>query len=162
MNLKIISQMRSTLVAAVLAVALVSAALFADLDVIKLNLKCLDRIHNHNIDDLVVGIFLIFVGLALDRFLAAKRNQRQTEIQIQEQRLRVLKATMNTVLDIVNNCLNSLQIFRLDAEGTLSDESLTSFDKLIEQTSSNLKRIADMDSTPETQMAIGVGIDSRR
>jgi hypothetical protein len=66
---------------------------------------------------------------------------------------------MNTVLDIVNNALTNLQLFRLDAEGALPEESLASLDKLIAETSSELKRLGDMGSTPEKNMAIGVGID---
>jgi len=47
---------------------------------------------------------------------------RRLNDEIQRQRLRVFKATMTTVHDIVNNFLNSLQLIRLEAEGRLPAE----------------------------------------
>ena len=129
------------------------------MDVVKLNLQVLARFEKHHLDDILLGFLLVFIGLAVDRFRFFAEQRRQHRAEVQEQRLRVLKATMNTVLDIVNNALTNLQLFRLDAEGTLPEESLASLDKLIAETSSELKRLGDMDSTPEKKMAIGVGID---
>jgi len=53
------------------------------------------------------------------------------EVQLQAERLRVVQVTMRTVQDIVNNCLNQLQLFRMDAEGYLSEDSLRLFDRVV-------------------------------
>jgi hypothetical protein len=156
-KMKAISEIRSTLIASIIAITLILTATLTDIDLVKLDLAFLDRIEKNEIDDIITGLILIFMGLAVDVFLAARRRQSYAEIQ--EQRLRVLKATMTTVQDIVNNFLNNLRLFRMEAEGALPEESLTAFDKLIDQTSAQLKALGDMDSTPEKQMAIGIGID---
>src|SRR5947207_10131730 len=90
-------------------------------------------------------------------FSAAAKRRR--DIEISEQRLRVLKATMRTVQDIVNNSLTNLQLFRIEAEGLLPRESLAAFDRIVAETSLDLKDLGDLTSTPETKMAMGVGID---
>ena len=71
---------------------------------------------------------------------------------------------MRTVHDIVNNFMYSLQLFQLEAEekNTLAPESLALLDSIIHDTSDRLKKLGDLDSTPEKQMAGGIGIDYER
>jgi len=66
---------------------------------------------------------------------------------------------MRTVQDIVNNFLNNLQAFRLEAEDALPATSLALLDEPIQQTSNKVKALGDLDATPEKQLAAGMGID---
>ena len=66
---------------------------------------------------------------------------------------------MRTVQEIVNNAFNKLQLFRLDAEGLLPQESLKLFDSVIRGTAAKLKVLADIESTPETIAPFGPIID---
>ena len=59
----------------------------------------------------------------------AEAELKRLNDEIQLQRLRVFKATMRTVQDIVNNLLNSLQLVHLEAEGQLPAEMLTLVDQ---------------------------------
>jgi signal transduction protein with GAF and PtsI domain len=81
------------------------------------------------------------------------------EVQLQAERLRVVQVTMRTVQDIVNNCLNQLQLFRMDAEGRLPDESLRLFDNVLQETSAKLRALGDMETFAEKPMEIGTGLD---
>ncbi len=83
------------------------------------------------------------------------------KLEVQEERLKVLRATMRTVHDIVNNFLNNLQLFQLEAEekNALEPESLALMDSIIRDTTAKLKKLSDLDSIPEKQMAGGIGID---
>lgn len=76
-----------------------------------------------------------------------------------EQRERVFRATMNTVQNIMNNLLNNLQFVRLEAEGTLSAETLTMFDRMIHDGSAQLQQLAELQTVNERAMGIGPGID---
>lgn len=114
----------------------------------------------------VVGYLLGFLLLALGIWqwlpkLAEHQELIQNKIDMQEERLKVLRATMRTVDDIVNNFLNSLTLFRLEAEekNALSPESLALMDSIVLETSTKLKKLSELDSTPEKKMAIGTGID---
>ena len=91
-------------------------------------------------------------------------TRRQHQHEVQEERLRVLRATMRTVHDIVNNFMYSLQLFQLEAEekNTLAPESLALMESIIRDTSDRLKKLGDLGSTPEKQMAGGIGIDYER
>ena len=79
--------------------------------------------------------------------------------EIQLQRLRVFKATIRTVQDIVNNLLNAFQFVRLEAEGQLPAEMLTLVDRMIEEAALKLRALGDLETVKEREMTIGLGID---
>jgi len=116
-----------------------------------------ERISRNHVYAVVTAVLIILVGLCIDVFVAGQKEKRETEIQAQ--RLSILKATMRTVQEIVNNAFNELQLFRLDAEGLLPKESLKLFDGVIQGTAAKLKVLADLESTPETITPFGPSID---
>lgn len=69
--------------------------------------------------------------------LAAQRRAAQTE---------ALRVTITTVLDIVNNALNNLQLFRMKADesNTLAPDELALFDQIIDETSRRLRELGEM------------------
>jgi signal transduction protein with GAF and PtsI domain len=83
----------------------------------------------------------------------------EREGQLQAERLRVVHVTMRTVHDIVNNCLNQLQLLRLHAEGHVPEESLMLFDQAIHTASAQLKALGDMQEFTEKRLEIGIGLD---
>ena len=89
----------------------------------------------------------------------AEAELKRLNDEIQLQRLRVFKATMRTVQDIVNNLLSSLQLVHLDAERQLPAEVLTLVDRVILEAAVKLKTLGDLETVKEKEMAIGLGID---
>jgi PAS domain S-box-containing protein len=79
--------------------------------------------------------------------------------EIQLQRLRVFKATMRTVQDIVNNLLNGFQLVQLEAGNQLPPEMLTLIDQMIDEASTKLKALGGLETVKEKEMAVGLGID---
>lgn len=77
------------------------------------------------------------------------------EIEMREEKLRVLKATMRTVQDITGNFLNNLHFFKLEIEknNTLTPESATKLDELIHDTSQRLNKLGDLEEIREKKMA---------
>lgn len=101
------------------------------------------------------------VGISQD---VTERKRAETEFrrlhdEIQLQRMRVFKATMTTVQDIVNNLLNGFLLVRLEGEAQLPAETLTLLDRMIEEASVKLKSLGDLETVTEKEMAIGLGID---
>jgi PAS domain S-box-containing protein len=89
----------------------------------------------------------------------AEAEVKRLNDEIQFQRLRVFKATIRTVQDIVNNLLGSVQLVHLEAEGQLSAEMLTLVDRMIQEAAVKLKTLGDLETVTEKEMAIGLGID---
>ena len=103
----------------------------------------------------------IFTGVLRD---ITSRKKVETELkrlndEIQLQRLRVFKATMRTVQDIVNNLLNGLQLVHLEAEGHVPAEVLEVVDRAIQEAAVKLKALGDLETVTEKDMAAGLGID---
>lgn len=147
--------------ATVLATILMLASVFTHFDpfalMLELMLEVLEQIQRYKMDKLAIPVAVIMAGFLIDRMIVRPREQREAEIQIQ--RLRVLKATMRSVHHIVNNFLNSLQLFRLDAEDTLPLESLELLDELVRDTSAQLQTLGDLETTPEKPTPIRICID---
>jgi hypothetical protein len=120
--------------------------------------ELIDRVDQYGLDELIIPILLMFAGRYVDLWRARRKEEREAELQ--SERLRILRATMRTVQDIVNNFLNNLQLFRLEAEaGGVSAESWNALDDLVQATSARLTVLGDLDSVPERLMATGTGID---
>jgi hypothetical protein len=146
-----------TCIAILIAVLVLLGIFFTDFDVIETGLKDIVRLENNEIDELVTAFLIVIFGLIIDQMRARSRARRRSEID--EQRLRVLKATMRTVQDVMNNFLNNMQLFRMEAEeGPLSPESLKLFDDLIFEASEKLTALGDSKVVNEIEMASGTGI----
>ena len=144
-------------IALLLAVSILAGSLFWNLDLFDLGLREILRIENNKWDEFASAFVLIITGLVIDQLREQRVARRRSEIE--QQRLRVLKATMRTVQDIVNNFLNNIQLFRMEAEdGPLSVESLKLFDDLINETAEKLKALGDSELVIEYRMASGIGI----
>ena len=89
----------------------------------------------------------------------AEAELKRLNHEIQLQRMRVFKATIRTVQDIVNNLLNGFQLVRLEGEGHLPAELLTLVDQMVQEAGVKLKTLGDLEAVNEKEMAIGTGID---
>ena len=147
---------KATLLALIMGLGIYLITVLFDLDLFEIITKFLASLEKYEVDELfIVLIFLIF-GLTFD--LIQNVKEKQHLLDIRNQRLRVLKATMTTVLHIVNNFLNNLQLFRMEAEEKqlLSSESMATMNNGIQVTSTKLKILADLDDTPEIEVTPGL------
>ena len=151
-----ISHCKATLLALFIGFGIYLLAVLFDLDLFEVVTEFLASLEKYELDELVVVLFLLIIGLTFD--LIQNVKQKQHLLEIQNQRLRVLKATMTTVLHIVNNFLNNLQLFRMEAEEKqlLSSDSLATMNNGIHATSTKLKILADLDDTPEIEVTPGL------
>ncbi len=92
---------------------------------------------------------------------AMAASLRRHHAEVEAQRLRVFRATMTTVHDLVNNFLANMQLIRLEAEGRLPADTLELFDTLIEDNAAELRLLGDLEVVREKEMAVGTGIDYR-
>jgi hypothetical protein len=107
----------------------------------------------------VAFIALVFARQAEHERELRRDLERRHAVELQAEQLRVVRVTMRTVQDIVNNCLNQLQLLRADAEEHVSAESISLFDQAIKDAASQLKALGDLDAYAEKQMEIGTALD---
>src|SRR3984893_8318228 len=149
-------QFPCTSVALAFAFIVLLVALIGDVNLIDLPLRVLDRIERSEIDEIVTSGLLVMAAFVVDQVVAARRARR--EIGVQAERLRVVQVTMRTVQDIVNNCLNQLQLVRFEAAGHVCQEALALFDEAIRDTAAKLKALGDLEAYTESEMAMGAGL----
>ena len=99
---------------------------------------------------LVCGLMIVIGYLA-------ERHIRDRE-EIHAEKLRTLKATMNTVQDLVGNSLNSLQLICIELEsGNIPDaKSLQQIQKMVTQSSDKLKKLSEITDVIEVERASGI------
>jgi hypothetical protein len=145
-----------TFAALTLALLVLIAAVFWDIDLFSLPGVAVLGIDQGETDEIAVAFILVIPAFFIDR---AVSRQRTHEAQILAEQLRVLRVTMRTVQDIVNNNLNQLQLLRLEAEGHVPEHTLTLFDQTIRDTAAELTALANMEVFAEKPMASGPGLD---
>jgi len=158
-----LSSYKNTIAGGIVGFAIIAYGFIFEKDIFDYLQGILEYLEHLEIDEFLIAGVSISAGLLVDLLL--NKRQKERYIELQEQRLRVLKATMRTVQDIVNNFLNNLSLFRLEAEdkGALSESSLQMMDSLLQETSGKLNALGELQATPEKPMAGGmVGIDYER
>ena len=105
----------------------------------------------------IIGVLGIFEDISDRKRAEAEHKHFNDEIQLQ--RLRVFKATMRTVQDIVNNLLNGLQLAHLEGEGQPPGEAQALVDQMIQEAAVKLKMLGDLEVVKEKEMITGLGID---
>ena len=103
-----------------------------------------------------IAFLLVVPAFFVDRVVS---RQRRYEAQLRAEQLRVLRVTMRTVQDLVNNGLNQLQLLRIEAEGIVPDDTLMLFDHTIRYTTAQLTALGNMDALVEKSMASGSWLD---
>jgi fumarate reductase subunit D len=144
-----------TSAALALALLVLVAALFWHINVFDMPELSVIGIEQSEIGEIVIAFLLVIPAFFVDRVVARERRH---EAELQAEQLRVLRVTMRTVQDIVNNNLNQLQLLRFEAEGHVSNETLTHFDATIQDTAAQLTALGNMEVFAETPMAIGSGL----
>ncbi|NQU57873.1 MAG: hypothetical protein HQ513_11615 [Rhodospirillales bacterium] len=145
-----------TLAAAVFSLFYVYMYSFINIDLFKLLVASLEIIEESNSEELFLGIVFVLTGFLIDNILYWRKKVRKREID--KVKLATLRATMATVHDVVNNFLNSLLIFRLEAEksAAMKDESLKMLDDLTTDTAGKLREIDDLENIFERDFGSGI------
>jgi hypothetical protein len=151
----ILKDLRLTVITAAFAVAMIAAAALTDINIVQLNLNFLQNIEKNELDELLSVIVIIMAALFIDLWLLRKRRQ----AEIEAEKLRILKATMRTVQDIVNNFLNNLLLFEMEVKSKVPPHTLDQLDELSLSTYEKLKALGDLEQVQESALAIGAGIE---
>jgi fumarate reductase subunit D len=145
-----------TSLALTLALVVLVLGLIWHIDVFDLPGASVIGLEHSEVGEVAIVFVLIIPAFFLDRVVA---RQRAHEAELQAEQIRVLRVTMRTVQDIVSNALMSLYLFRMEAEPSVSPQSLKLFDEIVADTAAKLKAIGDLEHFAETPMVMGMGID---
>lgn len=157
------SEQRTTLFLAILCTVLIIAGYFASPDGGIMWQVLLNR---------MLAVFVVWTTAILSIRQLKKERQLKEEqvksikiaqdIQVQLEKMSILKATMRTVLDIVGNFLNNMQLVRLKIESKqqMTEAEINELECSIHDTAEKLKKLADVGAIKEKEMAGGLpGID---
>ena len=144
-----------TSLAAGLAIAVVLAAVVADVQVLEVPLAALDRIERHETGAIATVILLMIAAFITDYTVAGRRTHRERHLQ--NQRLRISRPQYERYQH-PHTSLNQLQLIRFEAEDYVSHESLALFDAAIQETAAELRALGDLDAYAERHTTIGAAL----
>jgi hypothetical protein len=150
---------RYTVVVAAIAVLISVAAIVWHINVFAFPGVGLIGIEESEAGEVAIAFLLIVPAFFIDRVVARERAH---DVSFQAEQLRVVRVTMRTVQDIVNNNLNQLQLLRLEADGCVPIDTLALFDTTIQDTAAQLTALGNMKAFAEKPMASGSGLDLER
>ena len=137
-----------TVVATLAAVAIVLVAALGNFNIIPMDLPFLAGIEHNEVDDVVAGLGLVILALAVDRMVATHREVRAARIAAERREL--LETTMKAVLEIVSDCLEQLEPLRHRPGSESAPGTPESVHRLIDETSARLKQLAGSTTAPAT------------
>ncbi|AWM39086.1 hypothetical protein GobsT_26420 [Gemmata obscuriglobus] len=152
-----------TITAALVTAAGAVTVAATGVDIVHVEFFARDTSPVHKWDELVLALGLLVTGFAVDRAAAVLRLRRaaerdRLEAARQAERVDVLRATMRTVQDIVNNFLAGVQWVAIEGEGVLAPETLKLLNASIWDTTAKIKALGDLERVDEEAMAIGNGV----
>jgi hypothetical protein len=147
---------RYTAITFAMALGVLVAAIGWHINVFSLPVVGLIGIEQTEIGEILIAFLFVIPAFFIDRVVARERAH---ETLLQAERLRVVRVTMRTVQDIVNNNLNQLQLLRLEADGCVPIDTLAQFDATIQDTAAQLTALGNMEVFAEKPMASGSGLD---
>ncbi len=139
------------------ATAVAAVILLTHVDLWALGRTLLAPLEAYAANTLLCGLTVLCGGCLLDLLFRFVRKRRQAEAQ--SQKLKTHQATMRTVLHIVNNFLNGLLLFELEAEPVVSREAFEELERLVQQTHGKLTALGDLDSLQEISTPTGDAIE---
>ena len=108
-----------------------------------------------------VGLIAFVFARQAEYERALRRDmERRHAMELRAEQLRVVHVTMRSVQDIVNNCLNQLQLLRMDAEGVVPAESLETFDQAVREATAKIRDLSELQTFAEKRKEIGMGLDT--
>lgn len=134
---QIFSTCRWSCLALLLGIGLMFCSYVYDLDLYENVDTLLEELDHFEIDELMIIAMPLVIGIIFD--LVHARNFKRQQVLVAQQHLETLGSTLHTAQDIINNFLNSIQLYILKAHDQKLDiEDVERLDELIRNTTERL------------------------
>lgn len=134
-----ISEYKFTLIFGSVGFLMFLVAYLFNLDLFEKIIVLLEKLEKFEIDEIILSILILFVGLAIDTY------RRLVRFKVQDAQRKVLIGVMINVNHVLRNFLNTLYYFKdiMLESNDIPDETVDKLDGIIEETQKELTRIAE-------------------
>ena len=142
---------RRTALACTFGTVLLVASVVFNLSPVPLIIELLHQLQEARVAELMLVFLLVTIGFYFD--LREKAKEKDAQSHIQAQRLRVLRATMVKVQDIVNGFVACVRVSTLDMPIRERPEALQRLEIAIDELSWKLRGLQRLTETPERKIS---------
>lgn len=145
-----------TLIATVIGIVFYTVAALTNINVMENIIKFLGQFGNYSLDELPIVGFIISNGFIID--IIIKRMQKENNLQLNLQKIHVLKSTVRTMQDVVNNLTVAVQYCKLNIEekNEIETESFELIDDVIKSTAEKMEALANLEEVDVKEIYSGV------
>lgn len=148
---------RFTLVGAAVGLLLYVVSMLLDFDLCERLVGCLVRLEWLELDELVVVLPLVAVGILLDVLFHLHSSS------VQRHQEEIFSESMRATQHIVNNFLNNLLYIQMEIEENGSTaESRELFERLVKEASAQLKELSDLERAEATKIRKFYQLDRKK
>lgn len=147
-----------TLVTIMFGVIFYIVAISTDIEVMKNIMRFLEQFKNYSLDELLIVGFIASLGLIID--IMRNKTEKGYKLQLHLEKLQILKSTLRTMQDVINNLVVALQYFKVNAEehGYLDEESREVIDTLIKTTTEKIDTLSNLEDANVKEMYSGLSV----
>ena len=138
--------------ASVIAASLFIGSIAGNINPFESFIRYLRSLEHYQLDEAFIALCIILIGVVWD--LLALRGKQQRERDVKDQRIRILKATMVTVMDITNSLLASVRVFLYEVEAgkSVNSSEIAQLDDSMKRSLFRLRSLQGLDSVSEIEM----------
>ena len=131
---------RLTAIGLIISIALYLIISLGQIDLFEWFVTFLGRFEEYELDEIIIPWLIFMVFLMIDTF------RRQRSHAVQEEKMKVYKAMLNSSYHVLNNFLNQMFLFKLTAEHTkgFPPDIIEKYDEIMEDTRSQLEALGSL------------------
>ena len=97
------------------------------------------------LDEIIIPLFVFSI------FLITNLVKNQKEHELEAEKIKIYKAMLTSSQHVINNLLNEIQLFKIEAEATpeFPSETLSLFNEVTEEASQQIKALSSIENVDE-------------
>jgi len=141
-----------TLIGLAISVVVLLIAIFFEVDLFEQLSYFLQSLEKYEVDEFIIPIAIVVAFTLFDLI----RRQRSQKIELEK--IKIYQAMMSSTHHILNNFLNKMQLFKMEAEDNpgFNPDILTFYDKIIEDASMKIDALGRVTNINESSIHAAV------
>ena len=106
------------------------------------------KLEAYELDEFIIPFFIFIIFVIFDMI------QIQRSRHIEQEKIKIYKAMLNSAHHVLNNFLNQMQIFKMEAENTpdFNPDILKLYDKIMKGASIQIEALSSVDAINESSI----------
>lgn len=141
-----------TIIGLILGMSIFISSIAFDIEFFEIFISQLQHLEEYELDEFIIPFFIIIIFVTIDLFQRVKKQH------IEHEKVKIYTAMLSSTHHILNNFLNHMQLFKVEAEDTptFDSEILSMYDETIKDVSSQIEALSSITEINEDSISYSV------